>query len=225
MKFKGIVFDLNGTLLWDSDKHEYAWKMLSKELRGYAFTDEEIRNKVHGRVNRVILEYLLNRQLDEETAKELSERKEKIYLALCERDKQFDLAPGAKELLGYLCKNQIPHAIGTSSCGENIQYYLKKLHLLRYFERDHIIFDDGSLQGKPAPDIYLRCAERLGFQPDQLIAVEDAVSGIRSAVSAGYGSIIAVAPKEDQKRFAGMETVSQVIETFDDLDRTQLMLP
>ena len=225
MSLKGIVFDFNGTLLWDSDKHEYAWKVLSERLRGYPFTEEEIRNKVHGRVNRVILEYLLNRRLDEKEAKELADQKEKIYLELCEKDTSFDLAPGAKDLLGYLCKHQIPHAIGSSSCGENIEYYIQKFHLSNWFQEDHIVHDDGTMNGKPAPDIYLRCSERLGILPKDLIAVEDAASGIRSASSAGYGRIIAVVPETDQDRFSDMQAVDEVIVTFDDFNRQELLLP
>ena len=122
MRYTGIVFDFNGTLLWDSDKHEYAWRILSEQLRGRAFTDEEIRSKVHGRVNRVILEYLVGHALDDETAARLADQKEQIYLELCEKDGEaFALAPGAVELLDYLTEKRIPHAIGTSSCEPNVR--------------------------------------------------------------------------------------------------------
>ena len=39
-KYKGIIFDFNGTLFWDSKKHLEAWREYSKKLRGHAFTDE-----------------------------------------------------------------------------------------------------------------------------------------------------------------------------------------
>ena len=46
MKYKGIIFDFNGTLYWDSQLHYEAWREYSKMLRGYEFTDEEMRDKI-----------------------------------------------------------------------------------------------------------------------------------------------------------------------------------
>jgi len=58
-EIKGVIFDFNGTLFFDSDKHESAWKKISSEIRGYPLSDEEIASKIHGRINKTILEYLL----------------------------------------------------------------------------------------------------------------------------------------------------------------------
>ena len=42
MSYKGIIFDFNGTLYWDSAKHKQAWRAFSKILRGTEFSDEEM---------------------------------------------------------------------------------------------------------------------------------------------------------------------------------------
>ena len=43
MNYKGVIFDFNGTLFWDSEKHLEAWREFSKRLREHAFTDDEMR--------------------------------------------------------------------------------------------------------------------------------------------------------------------------------------
>ena len=53
---KGIIFDFNGTLYWDSHLHYEAWREYSKMLRGYSFTDEEMRERMFGHTNEDIIE-------------------------------------------------------------------------------------------------------------------------------------------------------------------------
>ena len=65
-KLKGAIFDFNGTLFFDSDKHELAWKKFSSEIRGMPFSEQELADNVHGRTNRAILEYLLKKEIPED---------------------------------------------------------------------------------------------------------------------------------------------------------------
>ena len=112
MAYDGIIFDSNGTLFFDSDKQEQAWHTVSRQLRGKGFTSEEMYERVHGRSSRSIFEYLLRKPLTQEQVWELIERKETIYRELCLQDEErFRLAPGAAELLDWLCEHDIPHTI------------------------------------------------------------------------------------------------------------------
>ena len=62
----------------------------------------------------------------------------------------------------------------------------------RWFDPRRIVYDDGTFSGKPAPDIYLRAAERIGLSPSRCIVAEDAPVGIEAARRAGM-SVIGVA--------------------------------
>lgn len=53
---KGIIFDFNGTLFWDSEIQENAWKTFGKKLSGRDITDEEFNTYFHGRTNKDTLE-------------------------------------------------------------------------------------------------------------------------------------------------------------------------
>ena len=59
---KGIIFDFNGTLYWDSKLHYEAWREYSKILRGVEFTDEEMREKMFGHTNEDIIEYAIGKK-------------------------------------------------------------------------------------------------------------------------------------------------------------------
>ena len=73
---KGVVFDFNGTLFFDSDKHVLAWNKLSEDLRGVGITREELQTHFYGVPNNRAIEYLLQRECDEAELTKYSERKE-----------------------------------------------------------------------------------------------------------------------------------------------------
>lgn len=215
MNYLGVIFDFNGTLFFDADKQEESWRIFSKQLRGHAFSDEELQNLMHGRTNKTLIEYLLGRSIDNEKLFQLSDEKEKIYRDMCINDPEnLKLAPGAIELLDYLKENQIPYTIATASGKENVLFYMKTLEIHKWFDFNKIVFDDGSFLGKPEPDIYLKAAAKLGLKPENCIVVEDAISGIESAYRANIGKIIAIGPESKHENLRKIKGVSTVISNF-----------
>lgn len=220
MKYLGIIFDFNGTLFFDSDKHEEAWRIFSKKLRGNSLNDEELQNLMHGRTNKSLIEYLLGNPIDDEKLFQLSEEKEQIYREMCIKDKiNFKLAPGAIDLLDYLKEKQIPYTIATASGKTNLLFYMETLNLNKWFNLNKIVFDDGSILGKPEPDIYLKAAAKIGIKAEKCIVVEDAISGIESAYRANIGKIIAIAPKSKHNDLKKLKGVDSVISDFNEFDR------
>jgi len=208
----GVIFDFNGVLLWDNYLHEEAWRLFSSRLRGHPLTMDEMRLAVHGRVNRDIFEYILNRPISDDELRPLAEEKETLYRQLAiETGDAYQLSPGAAELLDCLAANDIPRAIATSSPEVNVTFFIERLDLLRWFAPEHIIFDRGLYPGKPAPGIYLEAAAALGRPPAEYLVVEDAISGIQSAHDAGIGAIVAVDPTGDHDLLATLPGVRRVI--------------
>ncbi len=221
--YKGIIFDFNGTLFFDSEKHLEAWREFSKRVRDHAFTDEEMRDYMFGRTNEDILAYLLGRKPEPELVGQLAQEKEAVYREMCRKDKENTvLAPGAVEFLDYLKENNIPTTIATMSEKNNVDFFIEEFNLAKWFELDKIVFDDGNIKGKPAPDIYLKAAKNLGLKPEECIVVEDAVSGIEAARAAGIGKIIAIASMESEDLYKNIPAVSQIIKNFDEIDRNIL---
>ncbi len=221
--YKGIIFDFNGTLFFDSEKHLEAWREFSKRVRDHAFTDEEMRDYMFGRTNEDILAYLLGRKPEPELVGQLAQEKEAVYREMCRKDKENTvLAPGAVEFLDYLKENNIPTTIATMSEKNNVDFFIEEFNLAKWFELDKIVFHDGNIKGKPAPDIYLKAAKNLGLKPEECIVVEDAVSGIEAARAAGIGKIIAIASMESEDLYKNIPAVSQIIKNFDEIDRNIL---
>lgn len=215
MKYLGVIFDFNGTLFFDSDKHEEAWRIFSKKLRGTSFSDEELQNIMHGRTNKTLIEYLLGHSIDDEKSAQLGEEKEQIYREMCIKDKEnFKLAPGVIEMLDYLKESNVPFTIATASGKTNLLFYMEALNLNKWFDLDKIVFDDGSILGKPEPDIYLKAADKLGLRPEQCIVFEDAISGIESAYRANIGKIIAIGPESKHEDLKNLKGVERVIGNF-----------
>ena len=214
---KGIIFDFNGTLFWDSEIQENAWKTFGTKLSGRNITDEEFNTYFHGRTNKDTLEYLTERVLTDKEVNELAQQKESIYRDLCKSDlNKFKLAPGVERYLDYLKENNIPFTIATASEINNANFFIKEFQLDKWFDISKIVYDDGTFRGKPEPDIYLKASEALNIQPDNCIVFEDASSGIKSAKSAGVKEIIAVVPEGRRNIFENQPDL-KIISTFDDI--------
>ena len=214
---KGIIFDFNGTLFWDSEIQENAWKTFGTKLSGRNITDEEFNTYFHGRTNKDTLEYLTERVLTDKEVNELAQQKESIYRDLCKSDlNKFKLAPGVERYLNYLKENNIPFTIATASEINNVNFFIKEFQLDKWFDISKIVYDDGTFRGKPEPDIYLKASEDLNIQPDNCIVFEDASSGIKSAKSAGVKEIIAVVPEGRRNIFENQPDL-KIISTFDDI--------
>lgn len=215
--YKGIIFDFNGTLFWDSEKHLEAWREFSKRLRPYPFTDEEMRDYMFGRTNEDIIAYLIGKKPSKEMVDTLGQEKEAVYRQMCRDDAQnTHLAPYAEEFLGWLKENNIPRTIATMSEKSNVDFYIKEFNLEKWFDIDKIVYSDGTIKGKPAPDIYEIAAGKLGLKPQECVVVEDAVSGIEAARAAGIGKIVAVASMESPDLYKDIPAVSLIIKDFKD---------
>lgn len=224
--YKGIIFDFNGTLFFDSEKHLEAWREFSTRLRDHAFTDDEMREYMFGRTNEDIIAYLIGKKPDAQMVERFAKEKEAVYREMCRKDYENTvLAPGAATFLDYLKENNIPHTIATMSEKDNVDFYIEEFKLAKWFEIEKIVYSDGTLKGKPAPDIYIRATEKIGLKPEECIVVEDAVSGIESARAAGIGKIVAIASMESEKLYKKIPAVSQIIKNFDEIDRNIFDIP
>ncbi|MBN1499808.1 MAG: HAD family phosphatase [Spirochaetes bacterium] len=200
MKIKGVVFDFNGTLFWDTHLHNEAWDVFLERNR-IKLSNEEKNSKIHGRNNNDVLNTLFHNQLSVEEVNRLSREKESIYQNLCLQT-EMKLAPGAEEFLGFLKSIKIPVAIATASEFDNIEFYFKHLGLGSFFEMSEVIYNDGSIRSKPDPQIFRKAVNRMGLMECETLVFEDSISGILAAEKAEVGGIIIVnSNKEDYGRW------------------------
>lgn len=196
---KGVLFDFNGVLLLDTKWHMEAWNDLSEFVRGTSMTDDEAHEQVHGRTPGDTLKYLLGKEPTEDEKRDLLDRKETLYQEVCLRhEKDFSLSPGAVELFGLLESNGIRKTIATSSPLVNVKFYYEHLGLEKWFPFENIVYADGTFPGKPAPDVFLKAADKIQIPINECMVVEDAGSGVAAAKAAGVRKI-ALLLTEDNK--------------------------
>jgi len=121
------------------------------------------------------------------------------------------LKPGLMELLDHLAVRNFPVAIATSSHQEYAASSLRaaKLDVRRFA---HIVSGDQVENGKPAPDIYLEAARRLGVNPAHSLAIEDSDAGILSASAAGMIPVMVpdIKPPSASAREAAFRVVTSL---------------
>ncbi|VXB20854.1 Hydrolase [Luteimonas sp. 9C] len=91
--------------------------------------------------------------------------------------------PGVVALLELLVAHDMPRAVATSTRSPLAQRKLAAAGLLTYF--DEVCTSSDVAQPKPAPDVYLLAAERLGVPPARCLVLEDSPTGVRAALAAG----------------------------------------
>lgn len=98
------------------------------------------------------------------------------------------LKPGVAELLDLLDQMALPRAIATSSSAASVERHLNAHGLARRF--DAVVARGDYRAGKPAPDPFLKAAERLRADPRLCLALEDSHIGVRSAAASGMMTVM-----------------------------------
>lgn len=210
---EGVIFDFNGTLFFDSDKHVLAWGRIAKEIRGYGISNEELQQHFYGVPNNRAIEYLLQKKCDEEELNKYSELKEAYYREFCRADEaRFHLVAGANELFDTLLKKEIPFTIASASIKPNIDFFVESFDLEKWFDPEKIVYDDGSYENKQK--MFLHAAKVIGVPIEKCLIFEDSESGIRDAYAAGCRNIIVIDSMNVAEKYRGKEGVLDVVKDF-----------
>lgn len=212
----GIIFDFNGTLFWDSEYQESSWDEYL-ENHNIKLTKSQKKEYIHGRNGKDTFEILFKRKLTDEEVAGFTEEKEVLYRKECLKH-PMELAPGAIKLIDQIKSQDIPIAIATASGKNNVDFFIDKFGLLDFFEEEHIIYDDGTMRGKPHPDLFERAMERLDIEGSKSIIFEDSHSGIQAAINSRAHSVIIVNSTGDN--YADFNCPE--IRHFDEFDRALL---
>lgn len=180
-KPKAIIFDMDGVLTDNFKIHEIAWMEFAKKI-GVKSNPEEIRTIIFGRRNKEALDTAFGRHLVSGQIAELSEQKEEAYIKMAKG--KIKLLKGLRDFLEKAREKNIPMAVATSSPRNVLEFTLNELQVNDYFPKVKLSAEDVK-EGKPAPEIFLLAALRLGYKPEGCLVFEDSIPGIRAAKSAG----------------------------------------
>lgn len=209
-----VIFDMDGTLLDTQKICVSAWEYAGL-LQGISGMSNHVVN-VCGTNHDGSDKYLKENFPELDIAKFRADCLDYINENMIVRFKS-----GAKELLDYLKKRGIKTALATGTSRKSVEHHLKEVDLENYF--DASVCGTEIENGKPAPDIFLKCAELMGEKPENCFVFEDSKNGIIGGYKAGMKCIgiedIVLFDEETKKMlFKQMQTLDEAIELFEGLE-------
>lgn len=182
MKFKAIIFDLDGVICFTDEYHYQAWKALADSI-DVPF-DRTVNNRLRGVSRMASLEIILENAPQKYTPEEkeaFATKKNDLYRELLKNMSEKNLDDRTKDVLTILRQRGYLLAIGSSS--KNTPFILERIGLDHFFD---VVIDGNCIQhSKPDPEVFLTAAERLHVAPIDCLVVEDAISGAEAGHAGG----------------------------------------
>lgn len=203
---KALVFDMDGVLIDSEPLHLLAYQRYLADF-GLTFLEED-NHQFLGMKDLDCAKHLLERHKLEITAVEFVERKERVLHQLFKE--QLQVQPGVHQTLEKAMELQIPMVVASSATMPTIELVVELTGIRKYFR--YLCSGDEVPNGKPAPDVFLLAAERLGEKPSECLVIEDTFNGVCAAKAAGMMCIAIPCQATRHQDFAHADLVLRSME-------------
>ncbi len=174
---KGLIFDCDGTLVDSMPLHMLAWED-AVTAQGCRWDYSYFYSK-KGMPDKEIIELYNSQHESQLDFRRTTQRKNKYFHNRADQLKA--VQPVVDIVLRY--NNILPMAVASGSTKANVEFQLKTIGVLQYF--DAVVTADDGIRPKPSPDIFIEAAKRLVFAPTECQVFEDADLGLEAARGAG----------------------------------------
>lgn len=176
---RGVLFDMDG-LMFDTERlSTEGWLQAAEELHAPLTKEFVLRFKgTNIQTSRRMFREAFGDAVDYDACRSIRT----AYIHRVLREQGVPVKPGLQQLLAYLREQQIPAAVATSTQEDLARQYVADAGLTDYFSA--FAFGSEVAHGKPAPDIFLLAAKRLGVPIAQCLVLEDSTVGIEAAQAA-----------------------------------------
>jgi beta-phosphoglucomutase len=184
--FEGIIFDLDGVIVFTDRFHYLAWKKLADNL-GIPFNEKD-NDRLRGVSRMESLNIILEKSekvYSEEEKAVFADEKNQMYRNFLKTMKPSDVSTQTRKVLEELRSKGVLLAVGSSS--KNATYIVEQVDIKKYF--DTIVDGNEITHSKPNPEVFLKAADKLGLSPKKCAVVEDASAGIEAAKNGGFFAI------------------------------------
>lgn len=214
-KLEAVLWDLDGVIADTGPYHCRAWQDVFRK-RGVDFTEEDFK-RYFGQRNDTIIRSTLGGSISPEELDTIAAEKEENYRRRVAGN--IKPLPGATELIGALRERGVKLAIASSAPLENVQLILQGLGISNYFQA--IVWGREVAEGKPAPQVFLLAATKLGVGPRDCVVIEDAVAGVTAAKRAGM-KCVAVTNSHSRSSLQEADLIVDTLEAISVSDLARL---
>lgn len=183
---QGVIFDLDGVIVDTGEYHRLSWWETAR-LEGWHDYSDEVFLNTFGMQNAQIIPMLVKGPISPVEVARISAEKERCFRELITG--KLTLLPGVKALVDDLKAHGFRIAVGTSTPKVNFEFMLSQTGILQAF--DGYATSEDAARSKPAPDTFLKAAERISLPPRACVVIEDAVAGVQAGKAAGM-KVVAV---------------------------------
>jgi HAD superfamily hydrolase (TIGR01509 family) len=201
-----VIFDCDGVLV---DSEPVANGLLARHISelGLPMTREESIDAFMGRSWAAGVE-LIEERLGRRVPDDFEERYHRELYAAFERE--LEAVRGIEAALDAI---SAPACVASSGTHERIRFVLRVTGLLDRFS-DETIFSASDVEhGKPAPDLFLHAASRMGFAPADCVVIEDSPAGVQAGLAAGMRVLgyAAMAQLDGVRTFTSMDELPALV--------------
>jgi len=195
---RAVIFDIDGTIVDNMHLHAEAFAVFAGR-HGLPPLTQDDRARLDGRRNSEIFPILFKREVPRDEWIAYEREKEGLYRELSTG--RLSPMKGLLELIDRLRGDRIPMALATSAPRANVVHTLAELDLASAFPV--IVRGDEVARGKPAPDVFIEAARRLGVAAAECLVFEDAPMGVEAAKAAGM-SVVALTTSFTEEQFRAL---------------------
>lgn len=182
MSVRGVIFDLDGTLVDTNWHHVEAWKRVFAAA-GYDVPAEKIAAQV-GKGGDQLIPTVIGTEAAERDEKKLRQNYTKEFTAIAKREK-FAVIPGSVQLLNELRRRGLKTALATSSPKDLLDLILASAGVDFTKQVDGTATADDAGASKPAPDVVLAALKKLGLPAAECVMVGDTPFDVEACRRAG----------------------------------------
>lgn len=204
-RLSAVVFDLDGLIVNSEDVYEQADAEVLRR-RGKTY-DPELRAQMMGRPTAESLRRMIEWHALEDSIEQLDAERTALRDKLLETS--LEPMPGLVDLVADLEATGLPRAIATSGTRDYAREVLGRLDIHAKFA--FVLTAEDIVHGKPAPDVYLLAAEKLGLAPAAVMVLEDSENGCRAGVAAGAFTVAVPNRHTSAHDFDGVAFVAETL--------------
>lgn len=195
---RGVAFDMDGLIVNTEELYsEVGNILLSRRGRRFSL---ELKAAMMGLPGPQAFAVMIEKEQLQDTPRSLALESDEIFIDLLPLKLQ--TLPGLADLLELLDTRELPRCIATSSPQHFAQRVLEIIDMRTRF--DFVVTAEDVQHGKPAPDIYVEAARRMGISPAEMLVLEDSHHGSRAGLAAGACTVAVPGAHSHDHDFSGV---------------------